>query len=253
MVSYEVPVTGEAMVQPDQPYYNIIFNDQEGVLYNPQASGKIIAEFTKTFNPSLGRNFAWGDIQVNWTRDAPATPLDGFKTTFLLEGILPNGQIDVVGKQIIDTIPSTALTEDVSFPLMTSRMMPSLSKVSVGTATSGKIQVNLPKTYFYYSSITLDCDSPTLSISPDTATEDDTVLIFTLPGGYTPGSMLYLTITEIRQTEYVTPSLAVYNQDTLDLGYNGVDHYAAMKLTTKIEADNTCNVRINSEKYSYEV
>jgi len=161
MVSYNIPVTGEAMVQTDLPYSNIIFNDLEGVLYNPQVDGKVIAEFNKTLNPSLGKNFAWDNVNLNWTRDAPATPMDGFKTTVTLNGILPNGEIDIIGEYITTTIPSTEVTEDILFNLRLSRAMASLSKSNIVTATSGKVQVNLPKRYLYYDSITLERYIPT--------------------------------------------------------------------------------------------
>lgn len=55
MVSYNIPITGEDLVQTDLPYSNIIFNDQEGVLYSPRIDGKVIAEFSKTFNPNIQR------------------------------------------------------------------------------------------------------------------------------------------------------------------------------------------------------
>jgi len=160
MVSYEVPVTGEEMVQTDLPYSNIIFNDKEGVLYNPQSDGKVIAEFSKTFNPTLNKNFAWDNVNVNWTRSAPATPLGGFKATFILEGILPNGQVEVVGERVVDVIPSAATTEDILFRLKSSRSMMSLTKSNVAISTPGTVMVNLPKRWFYYDSITLNMVCP---------------------------------------------------------------------------------------------
>ena len=160
MVSYNVPITGENMVQKDLPYSNIIFNDQEGVLYNPTIAGRVIAEFSKTFNPSIGMNFSWTRIYLNWTRSAPATPTDGFKTTFTLEGILPDGSIDVVGESIIPTIPSTEATEDVLFPIKSSRSMSSFTKSNVATSTAGTVQVNLPKRWFYYDSVELNMVCP---------------------------------------------------------------------------------------------
>jgi len=254
MASYNVPLSGEAMVQKDLPHYNVIFNDLEGVLYAPQLDGKVIAEFSKTFNPSVGMNFGWDSVKINWTRDAPATPMDGFKTTFTLEGILLDGSIDVICETIVNTIPSTETTEDVLFNLKNSQTMSSLSKLTVGTITSGKVQVNLPKRFLYYDSITLECDDPDLSISPDgTPGENDTELLFTLPGGWVDVSPIYLKITEARGTEYTTPELIVSNQDEIVLGPNGVSHCQAMRLKTVIEADNTCNIRFNNEYYAFEV
>lgn len=156
MVSYDVQVTGEAMVQPDLPYSNVVFNDLEGILYNPITDGKVIAKFSKTFNPAIGVNFSWDSVRLNWTRYAPSPPLDGFKATFILEGILPNGQIDILAEKIITTIPSISTTEDILFNLKTNRAMAGLSKINVASASAGKVQLNLPKRYFYYESVTLN-------------------------------------------------------------------------------------------------
>jgi hypothetical protein len=160
MVSYDIPVTGEELVQTDLPYSNIIFNDQEGVLYNPTVDGRVIGEFSKTFNPSLQKNFAWDNVKLNWTRSATATPTGGFKTSFILEGIFPTGQVDTIGETIITTINATPTTEDVLFPLKSSRSMSSFTKSNVATSTAGTVQVNLPKRWFYYDSVELNMVCP---------------------------------------------------------------------------------------------
>lgn len=155
MVNYRVPFNGSEMVQEDLPYCNVLFNSHEGVLYNPQADGLIIGEFSKTFNPGVDANYSWDSVKLNWSRSAPSTP-SGFRAIFTLQGILPDGMIDTIMEKIITTIPSSEVTEDIVFDLKNSRSMATLIKSNTGLTSDGKVMVNLPKRWLYYDSIQLN-------------------------------------------------------------------------------------------------
>jgi hypothetical protein len=140
-----IRVPGSLMVQRELPYENVIFNDQEGVLYNPNTDVDLEqdAYFYFTCAPPVQFNFAWNKIGINWTRNYTATPTI-FEALFTIEGILLDGSVHLLGEKLVDTITGSPVTEDVTFELRTSRSTPTLSRVGINTATAGKVQLNLP-------------------------------------------------------------------------------------------------------------
>lgn len=148
-------IPGSQIVQKDQPYENLVFNDQEGVLYapNPDIEDQQDAYFTHNIAPPVMDNFAWNQIKINWTRSYDNVP-NIFEALFTLEGINLDGSLELIGEKIITDISSSSVTEDILFDLYNSRTTPAFRKIGTGAPT-GKIQVNLPKRWLYFQSINL--------------------------------------------------------------------------------------------------
>lgn len=154
MVVSTIPVPGSKMVQQDLGYTNFVFSDQMGVLYrpDPNISQGQVGYFYYTAAPPVLNNFAWNQIKLNWTRNYITTAPEEFEALITLEGILLNGQVDLLAEKLITSLTGTAVTEDIIFDLRSNRSVPSLTKIAVGTATSGKVQVNLPKRWLNFES-----------------------------------------------------------------------------------------------------
>lgn len=157
MVVSSITVQGSQMVQQDMGYDNFVFSDQEGVLYSPDPN---ITQpqpgfFYYTAAPPVLNNFAWNLIKLNWSRSYDTTLPDNFQALITLEGILLNGQVELLGEKVIETLTSSPVTEDITFDLRSNRSAPSLTKLSTGLGTAGKVQVNLPKRWINFTDITL--------------------------------------------------------------------------------------------------
>lgn len=150
-------VPGSLMVQKELPYGNVIFNDQEGVVYSPNPLEVLEqdAYFYYTCAPPTPSNFSWNRVNFSWTRNyIDEVPLV-FKVLFTLEGILLDGSTHLIGEKVVDTITDTPQTESVTFELKSSRASPSLLKTGIGKAPSGKIKLNLPKRMINFEDIKL--------------------------------------------------------------------------------------------------
>jgi hypothetical protein len=157
MVVNPVSIPGSQIVQPDKGYSNFVFSDQVGVLYHPDPNVTTPQEgfFYHVVAPPVLNNFAWNLVKLNWTRNHTGTVPEDFQALITLEGILLNGQSDLLGEVVIDTITDTAVTEDVIFDLKSNRSAPSLTKTGTGTAPAGQVQVDIPMRWFNFTSIVL--------------------------------------------------------------------------------------------------
>jgi hypothetical protein len=244
-----VPIPKTQIVQEDQPYANLVYSEQEGVLYNPNLDleDQQDAYFTHNMAPPITKNFAWDRIKINWTRNYTSTPTI-FEALFSIEGILLDGTQELLGEQIITDISASEVTDNIIFDLLNNRSTPSFRKIN-GSAPSGKIQLNLPMRWLYFDSIDLVRSAG--SISPDTPDEDDTTIYYTVPGDYTADETVHLKTTPLNHSYYETNDLTVTPENVLILGYNAVDRFSAIKLKFYLQADTNCNVRINSAEYRY--
>lgn len=149
-------ITGSQLVQADLDNDKFIYNDQIGAVYSPDPYVPVPQEgrFKYTIAPPLLNNFAWNRVKLNWTRDYDTALLDEFKTVISLEGILPNGQSELLAEQTITDITTTPTTEDITFDLLNNRGDAFFNRTP-GTAATGKVQVNLPKPWINYQNILL--------------------------------------------------------------------------------------------------
>ena len=152
VVSTQIP--GSMTVQADLAHANVVYSDQEGVLYSPSPEEVFEQDmhFRHTFALPQFPNFAWNSVKLDWTRSYSSTP-SVFEAIFTLEGILLDGTIELLAEKIISTITASPVTETVFFDLKNGRSSQSISKVGVGTAPSGKVEVNLPKRWLYFTSM----------------------------------------------------------------------------------------------------
>jgi hypothetical protein len=149
-------ITGSQLVQADLDNDKFIYNDQIGAVYSPDPYVPVPQEgrFKYTIAPPLLNNFAWNRVKLNWTRYYDTALLDEFKTVITLEGILPNGQSELLAEQTITDITTTPTTEDITFDLLNNRGDAFFNRTP-GTAAAGKVQVNLPKPWINYQNILL--------------------------------------------------------------------------------------------------
>jgi hypothetical protein len=155
MVGIIVPIPTAQIVQEDQPHGNLVYSEQEGVLYNPSpdTDEEQDAYFQHNIAPPVNSNFAWNQVKINWTRSYTSTPLV-FEALFSLEGILLDGTTELLAENIITSISGSEVTEDIIFDLYSSRSTPAFRKMA-GSAAAGKIQLNLPKRWLNYESMVL--------------------------------------------------------------------------------------------------
>lgn len=156
MVVNKITVPGSHLVQQDLGHDKFIYNDQIGAVYQPDPNIKELQEgfFKYTIAPPLLSNFAWNNIKLNWSRKYDTTAPSDFEAIVTLEGILPDGRVELLGEEIINTLTSSLITEDVYFDLLSNRGTPTISKAS-STVASGKVGLNLPKRWMYYNNIVM--------------------------------------------------------------------------------------------------
>lgn len=140
------------MIQEDLPNENMIGSDLEGVLWSPEPdTGAQVGYFSNTCAPMIPINFSWNSVKVNWTRSTAISPSD-FSALFSIYGIRPDAEPILLMEKLVTDI-GTEETEDLFFDLRTNRGQASLK--NSGTATSGKIQANLPLEWDDYVSCQL--------------------------------------------------------------------------------------------------
>jgi hypothetical protein len=156
MVVNKITVPGSHLVQQDLGHDKFIYNDQIGAVYQPDPNVNELQEgfFKYTIAPPLLSNFAWNNIKLNWSRKYDTTAPSDFEAIVTLEGILPDGRVELLGEEIINTLTSSLITEDVYFDLLSNRGTPTISKAS-NTVASGKVGLNLPKRWMYYNDIVM--------------------------------------------------------------------------------------------------
>lgn len=156
MVVNKITVPGSHLVQPDLRHDKFSYNDQIGAVYQPDPNVNELQEgfFKYTIAPPILSNFAWNNIKLNWSRKYDTTAPSDFEAIVTLEGILPDGRVELLGEEIINNLTSSLVTEDVYFDLLSNRGTPTISKAS-STVASGKVGLNLPKRWMYYNNIVM--------------------------------------------------------------------------------------------------
>ncbi len=156
MVANRIIIPGSHLIQQGLTHDKFIYNDQMGAVYHPDPENPEMQDgfFKYTFAPPLLSNFAWNNVKLKWTRSYNTTPPVDFYATLTLEGILTNGTSELINESLVTSLPSSPLTEDISFDLMNARGIATLIKTDV-TAPTGKVGIRLPKPWMNYESIIL--------------------------------------------------------------------------------------------------
>lgn len=98
----------------------------------------------------------------------------------------------------------------------------------------------------------LGSEESTITISPDTPSEDDTSILYSTPADWTGADNAYLRTTPLGHSSYDTNDVLVSPLNVLEHGFNALDPYVGMKLGMYLQADPKVNMRINSMSYAYE-
>lgn len=107
--------------------------------------------------------------------------------------------------------------------------------------------------YYSCSVGALGGEETTIRIDPDSGTEDDTQVLFSVPGDWSPGSSCYLRVKEYFSTAYDTDDVKLSNRSIGELGYDNVDRYIALRQRVELWSTSLCSVRFNKAEYTYEV
>lgn len=131
--------------------------------------------------------------------------------------------------------------------------------LGIGAVNDTQIMIDLIKNYpYYYSPPTIGTFGTEESysnnvMSPDTYTDNDTQLLFTLPGDWLPKTPVYLAYNEKNNTTYNSMGTISNATNTLRLGYNGLDMYNTLGLNFKANSNNENSFNIPFVEFKYEV
>jgi hypothetical protein len=156
MVVRNIKYTGAEMLQRDIENSNYISTEADNLKYNPVSpyTGNQTGLAQHTHYPTESMNVLWSNVNYNITMNTTASPQD-FTLNTQLYGLPSNGAPELIAEDYLTTCSSPAATQTRSFDLLTSACYPPF-KVGYGTATDGKIRLNLPKRWSHYDDITLN-------------------------------------------------------------------------------------------------
>lgn len=80
-----------------------------------------------------------------------------------------------------------------------------------------------------------------------------TSLMYKVPSDWTAGSPCYVEYAEVNSTSHDTPHMPVSNQNILQLGYDNVSKYDALRFKVDVTGDDDLLLRVKDLKYTYEV
>lgn len=262
MAKIEHKYTGMDIYNPSFPLTNYGINDTDGLTYNPQTvpdpvySNDIIGVASHTHHAIEDPNVMWIGVQCLLTHSTTeATP--SYQTVIGLYGLNDNHTEELIGENIYTSIDATPTTEVVSFNLIGGGCQPQLTKVYkslIGSdaVAAGTIKVNIPFRYENYESITFNYAST--SVTPTTSDNDYSYVVFTTPGSWSEATPVTCTVKEWDGEDYTTNYLTTSTRNTLQIGYDGVDKYDALRV--KVETTTTTTpytVKVDNLRYSYEV
>jgi hypothetical protein len=92
----------------------------------------------------------------------------------------------------------------------------------------------------------------TVTVTPDSADDDDTYVTYTTPSDWGNYAPLRLSLNEYGNTTYESPYLNLSPQATAKLGYDGVDKYVALRTRYEVKGSDAQSVTFNSAEYVYE-
>lgn len=161
MLKRQIKYDGSLLLQRDlyedgdAPYFTC--NDVDGLVFNPGVTDdNVEAEAKVICMPGESQNILWDSIVMNVIRQSTVASPD-FNLLISFHGITADGQVteNPLMEKLVTTCPMTLTDETYIFQLRNAACSTPLSK-NVGSATTGKIQVNLPKRWQNYQSITLN-------------------------------------------------------------------------------------------------
>ncbi len=100
---------------------------------------------------------------------------------------------------------------------------------------------------------TLGLEEVTQEINPDNGLDEDTSVLFSVPADWSALSSSYFRVKEYLSTEYDTEDVKLSNRSIVELGFDNVDRYIALRQKIELWSTSLCNVSFNQAEYVYEV
>lgn len=160
MVLRTINYTGNETAQTDT-LNNFILDPTDGLVFEPSnGSEKVEGLAYRSHQIQDSLSPSWVSASYTITRDTDITPAD-YRLLTTLYGVTDNGTVETIGEDLITTCSTTETTETRNFLFHKCTNKPYFTK-DTGTASSGKINLNLPlrgenytalnlyKTYTYY-------------------------------------------------------------------------------------------------------
>lgn len=188
----------------------------------------------------------WMGVNVNWTRQAPATPTS-FEAIISLTGVTSLGERRLVAEYYTTTCDTTSTTEDIFFDLKNCEGLYPLRKTST-LAASGKVAFNLPLRYKYYSSAILYITAGTTD-APDVEDDNLTSIVFSTPTGWVDGNSANLILTRDGMVGQYSPTLAMSATNTFEVGSSGLGRFEALEVGLEVTCTPDYAFQINEARF----
>ena len=255
MATFKYKYTGTDTLDESLDSAYLIPDSTNGLTYVPATplsdDEELVGYGYHTHYPYEGPNLFWVGVKCELTHSSTAaTP--SYRNIISLYGLNGNHDEELIGEKVYTSINTTPTTERVSFDLMKSAHQPTLILTKDATSTPGHIDVKLPIRYTdNYSGATLTVLGAT-PVTLQTPSTYDTLISFATPSPWYESSPAYLTITEYNGSSFVTNSVDVMSTSVLELGYDGLDKYDALRLGFEITTVTTpYTVNINNFEYKH--
>jgi hypothetical protein len=247
---------------PSLELENYLVNEEEGLVYTPSTPpdpiyvNDIRGVAYHTHYAMEGPNIQWTKVKCSLTHSTTETnPI--YETVISLYGLNNNHTEELIGEKVYNTINSTPTTVNVSFNLSGGACHPPLTKkyyslTNPSAPAAGTINLNLPFRYENYESIALNYGAT--SVTPTSTDDSTTTVTFTTPTSWVEATPINITVKEHSNESYTTNYIPTSTKNTLELGYDGLDKYDALRLKIETITQSTgYNVSMNNLIYEYEV
>lgn len=215
----------------------------EGLIFNP-VYGDVLDLVTAKANilhhpmePTV-----WMGLNVNWTRQAPATP-KSFEAIISLTGITGMGERRLISEYYTTTCSSTSTTEDIFFDLKNCEGLYPL-RLTSALAAAGKVAVKLPLRYKHYSAASLHISGANTA-APDSGTDNLTTIVFTTPTGWSNGNAAYIGLTRVGGVVQYSPEMAMSATNTIEAGASGLGRFEAIEIGFEVTCTPDYTFKIN--------
>lgn len=189
----------------------------------------------------------WRGVNVNWTRQAPATPTS-FEAIISLTGVTGLGERRLVAEYYTTTCDTTSTTEDIFFDLKNCEGLFPL-RLTGSAAAAGKVAFNLPLRYKHYSSAVLYVTEDITTDAPDVESDNLTTIVFSTPPGWVDNNVANLILTRDGMVGQYSPPMNMSATNTFDVGSSGLGRFEALEVGFEITCTPDYVFEINEIKF----
>lgn len=243
-----ISYSGVDLNYDDSDTPHIICTD-DGLVFSPvyeDASEFVTANASLLHHPM--EPTIWKGVNVNWTRQAPATPTS-FEAIISLTGVTGLGERRLVAEYYTTTCSSTSTTEDIFFDLKNCEGLFPLRLTSTAAA-AGKVAFNLPLRYKHYSSAVLyKNQTADTTDAPDVESDNLTTIVFSTPIGWVDNNVANLILTRDGMVGQYSPTMNMSATNTFEVGSSGLGRFEALEVGFEIICTPDYIFQINEIKF----